>query len=97
MSSFVVLFFLLGCILLLQASKGLPDDSKNHNCHVLGRIGGVIYQSSRIGREQKIAMEMAIHDFEKRSLNCSKLVLHPKDLDLNSAGAVSAGKLLFSN
>ncbi|XP_022893647.1 glutamate receptor 2.9-like isoform X1 [Olea europaea var. sylvestris] len=90
MSSFVVLFFLLGCILLLQASKGLPDDSKNHNCHVLGRIGGVIYQSSRIGREQKIAMEMAIHDFEKRSLNCSKLVLHLKDLDLNSAGAVSA-------
>ncbi|KAL2520939.1 Glutamate receptor [Forsythia ovata] len=81
-----------------RESKALPDDGTTQICptkqhHIVGRIGAVIHQSSRIGREQKIAMELAIHDFEQQSLNCSKPLLHLKDLDLNSVGAVSAGKL----
>ncbi|KAL2498262.1 Glutamate receptor 2.7 [Abeliophyllum distichum] len=95
MSPFVLLFFLLRCILLLQESKALTDDGTTQICptkehHIFGRIGAIIHQSSRIGREQKIAMELAIHDFELHNLNCSKPVLHLKYLDLNSAGAVSA-------
>ncbi|PIN16448.1 Glutamate-gated kainate-type ion channel receptor subunit GluR5 [Handroanthus impetiginosus] len=50
------------------------------------RIGVVIDQTSRLGREQKIAMELAVHDFH----HCRNLVLHLKDSHGNSARAASA-------
>lgn len=54
-----------------------------------GSIGVLIDETSRAGKEQKAAMEMAVHDFE----HCSRLVLHYKDSHGNSAHSASAGKV----
>ena len=58
---------------------------------MVGAIGGVLEQSSRIGREQKIAMEMAIHDFCKINNICSCPVLHLKDSQGNPARSFYQG------
>ncbi|CAA2973792.1 glutamate receptor -like isoform X1 [Olea europaea subsp. europaea] len=55
---------------------------------MIRRIGCVIDQSSRVGKEQKIAIQMAVNDFNQLS-NCSKLALHIKDLQGKSARAAS--------
>lgn len=64
----------------------------SRNQHVSWAIGGVFDQSSRIGREQTIALEMAVHDF-CRTLHdvCSCPILHLKDSQGNSARSYYKG------
>ncbi|KAG6402500.1 hypothetical protein SASPL_134696 [Salvia splendens] len=50
-------------------------------------VGVIIDESTRIGKEQKIAMKMAAKDLG----HCLNLVLHIKDLHGNLALAASAG------
>ncbi|KAJ4838990.1 hypothetical protein Tsubulata_048868, partial [Turnera subulata] len=103
MSSLVFLF------LLFVASKATekgetytPHCTFNHQ-RVLGSVGGVIDYSSRVGKEQRIAIEMAVQDFSN-SNNCSKqLALWLEDSSGSLAKAASASKasllssrLLFS-
>ncbi|KAL2504233.1 Glutamate receptor 2.7 [Abeliophyllum distichum] len=69
------------------------ENKKRSNCpvdqpHTIRRIGSVIDQSSRIGKEQKIAIQMAVNDFNQLS-TCSKLDLHIKDLHGKSDRAAS--------
>ena len=76
------------------------EGGDNNNCpmrQTFTSIGAVFYYNSRLGKEQKVAMDIAIQDLH--SLNCStKLVLRLKDSQGNSARATSAGKLsIFSN
>ena len=65
------------------------EEGKAINSHV----GGVTDQSSRIGRQHKIAMEMALHSFPF-STSFPKLKLLHNDSDGNSARAMTSGKFL---
>nr|XP_043639502.1 glutamate receptor 2.9-like [Erigeron canadensis] len=57
--------------------------------HLVGAIGGVIEQSSRVGREQKIAMEMAVNNFCRMNNDtCSCPILYLKDSQGNPARSV---------
>lgn len=88
----VLWYFLL--LLRLVGSKAEADEGGD-GCpltHQMRNIGGVIDYSSRVGKEQKIAMEMALEDFS-RSSNCSKqLLLLLEDSQGNSARAASTSK-----
>ncbi|XP_022894775.1 glutamate receptor 2.7-like isoform X2 [Olea europaea var. sylvestris] len=87
-----LLFFL--CIFSAVLNHTIArENNKSSNCqvdhpHRIRRIGSVIDQSSRVGKEQKIAIQMAVNDFNQLS-NCSKLALHIKDLHGKSARAAS--------
>ncbi|KAF8413793.1 hypothetical protein HHK36_001786 [Tetracentron sinense] len=53
-------------LLLLISSKSMADDREDPpptSEHFNGRIGAIIDYNSRIGKEEKVAMEMAIQDF----------------------------------
>ncbi|KAL5558849.1 hypothetical protein UlMin_035060 [Ulmus minor] len=54
----------------------------------VARIGGVINLKSRMGKEQKIAMEMALEDISGST--CAKLDLHLKDSQANPARAAAS-------
>lgn len=56
---------------------------------VVGNVGGVINLHTRVGKEQKVAMELAVQDFHESS--CYSMVLHLKDSSRNSDRAASAG------
>jgi hypothetical protein len=89
-------FFLL--LLLTVGSKAItPEGGGEKNCpstETAASVGAVFYYSSRVGKEQKVAMDMAVQDLHH--LNCSKqLALQLKDSHGNPARAISAGK--FSN
>lgn len=50
------------------------DDTFTGNHRMIGSIGAVVDQGSRLGREQKTAMEMVVHDFNLSG--CSNIALH---------------------
>lgn len=85
-------FFLV--LLLAMASKSMARKGES-NCPMtktVADVGAVFYYNSRVGREQKVAMDLAVQDWNR--LTCSKqLVLQLKDSHGNSAQATSAGKL----
>ena len=66
------------------------EEGKAINSHV----GGVTDQSSRIGRQHKIAMEMALHSFPS-STSFPKLELLHNHSNANSARAITSGKFLY--
>ncbi|KAI7743773.1 hypothetical protein M8C21_005718, partial [Ambrosia artemisiifolia] len=75
-------FVLKMCI--VHANHGKTQKCLKHQL-VGDAIGGVLELNSRIGREQKIAMEMALHDFCTTIDTCSCPILHIKDSQGNSA------------
>ncbi|XP_071922824.1 glutamate receptor 2.7-like [Coffea arabica] len=89
-----VILSLLGMFPLMAKSEASAHGrnvqycSINHH-HEIGSIGVVVDQSSRVGKEQKIGVEMAVHDFNRES-HCSKVDLHIQDSQGNSARAASA-------
>ena len=93
-----VILSLLGIFPLMAKSevsaqgRNVQYCSINHH-HEIGSIGVVVDQSSRVGKEQKIGVEMAVHDFNRES-HCSKVDLHIQDSQGNSARAASAGNML---
>ncbi|KAK6256583.1 hypothetical protein QUC31_000042 [Theobroma cacao] len=81
--------------LLLLLTTGIPAEAKEKEDICVTKrgitrgIGGVVDYSSRVGKEQRIAMEMAIRDFHR--LTCSKqLILRFKDSQGTSARAASS-------
>ena len=56
-------------------------------------IGAVLDLGSLMGKQQKIAMEVAVQDFNR--LSCSKLDLKMKNSRGNSAQAVAGGNFHF--
>jgi len=75
-------------VLLLLTAVG----SKAMKTKTAASVGAVFDYNSRVGKEQKVAMDLAVQDLHR--LNCSKqLVLQPKDSHGNSAQATFAGKL----
>lgn len=66
-SSFHLFFFHL---LLLLSPKATANGSYTNAVekeHVVGSIGAIVDLDSRIGKEQKIAMEMAMRDFNVKT------------------------------
>ncbi|KAK9284598.1 hypothetical protein L1049_023774 [Liquidambar formosana] len=60
-----------------------------------GIAGGITDCSTRVGREERIAMEMAVHD--SNNLTGNKLVLNLRDLSGNSARTSSFAIDLIKN
>ncbi|KAG8377606.1 hypothetical protein BUALT_Bualt08G0050500 [Buddleja alternifolia] len=86
-------FFLYCCsccllLFLLVESKtsSISKTCAEHQNPVNISIGVVIDESSRVGKEQRIAMELAVHDFR----HCLNLVLHFKDSQGSSSRAAFA-------
>ncbi|XP_074354304.1 glutamate receptor 2.7-like [Apium graveolens] len=82
------------CFLLLtKSTTGVTSNMKvDHNCSmnnhlILGGIGGVLDLSSRVGKDQKIAMELAVQDFYIST--CYNLPIYLSDLRGNSGHTAS--------
>ncbi|CAK9135315.1 unnamed protein product [Ilex paraguariensis] len=91
--STLVLSFLLGFLLLVQHSKQSvnKEDSGPVSPHRIPMsIGGVVDTSSRVGKEQKLAMEMAVHDLHQLSTGSELVLINLKDSYGNSAQAAYA-------
>lgn len=92
-------FFLV--LLLTVGSKAMAHEGgdKDNNCpmsQTFASMGAVFNYNSRVGKEQKVAMDIAIQDLLSRNYS-TKVVLQVKDSQGNSARAISAGKLsIFS-
>ncbi|XP_057968310.1 glutamate receptor 3.2-like isoform X2 [Malania oleifera] len=80
-------------LLLLRPSNASTPTSVNGKrrpttCNFIGSVGGVVDCSTRVGREEKVAMELAVEDF------CTStgygLALKLRDLSGKTAGTVSA-------
>ncbi|KAJ6400046.1 hypothetical protein OIU84_015657 [Salix udensis] len=90
----VILSFCMLSLLLAVSTTG-ADEAAGDHCpsasRKMGKIGGVIDTGSRVGKEMKVAMEMAAEDFARSS--CSKqLVLQLEDSSGDSAGDASFSK-----
>ena len=91
-----LLFFFLVLPLLLESKAKAIEAGDNCSLitHITGKIGGVINYSSRLGKEQKVAMEMAVEDYFRSS--CSKqLTLQLEDSGGDSSRVASASKALY--
>ncbi|KAM1177301.1 hypothetical protein COP2_017197 [Malus domestica] len=86
-------------LVLLSFVSSAKANGREEKCQVTqqitARIGCVIDLSSRVGKEQKIAMEMAVQDLFKST--CAKVDLHLKDSQGNSARATAAAINLLSS
>lgn len=65
------------------------EKHENHSSNF--SIGVVIDQRSRVGKEVKEAMELALQDFS----HCLNVSLHIRDLHGSSARAASTGEIYF--
>lgn len=87
-----VLPFLVAILLpymgLSKAGANGRDDNCTKSHPLIGSIGGIVDLGSRVGKEQKIAVEIAINDSNKST--CSKLALPVRDSSGSSARAASA-------
>ncbi|KAL9315613.1 hypothetical protein ACSQ67_016614 [Phaseolus vulgaris] len=82
---------LITCFFVLQWltwSRVLLAHGRSHCSRSIMSIGAVLDLSSQIGKHQKIAMEIAVQDFNRFS--CSKLLLKIKNSNGSSAQAVAS-------
>lgn len=96
MATFPTFTFL--ALVLLFAQKATVYASTNNTLgkdHVKGTIGAILDPSSRIGKEQKVAMEMAIKDvFDKTNQSFD---LQIKNSQREPVQAALAGKSKYVN
>ncbi|KAL6524741.1 hypothetical protein OROMI_030334 [Orobanche minor] len=77
-------------LLVCWGATAKPEDqSNNDKVNIIGRIGGIIDGRSRVGKEEKIAMEIAADDF--RNITGYSLTLQLTDLSGHSARAIFIG------
>ena len=84
------LLFLILISFLLSLSYG--DEAVNTTNEVTN-IGAIIDVSSRLGKEEKIAMEIAAENFNNHHSKSHKLSLYFKDPGKDPLQVVSAGQL----
>lgn len=87
-------FFLVLLLFVSSVKANGTEEKCQVTQQITARIGCVIDLSSRVGKEQKIAMEMAVQDLFKST--CAKVDLHLKDSQGNSARATAAGKFIVA-
>ncbi|KAJ6328096.1 hypothetical protein OIU77_009895 [Salix suchowensis] len=87
----VILSFCMLSLLVAVSTTSAAEAAGDHcplASHKMGKIGGVIDSGSRVGKEMKVAMEMAAEDFARSS--CSKqLALQLEDSSGDLAGDAS--------
>ncbi|KAM3342051.1 glutamate receptor 2.7-like [Capsicum galapagoense] len=69
----LLIYFLLAAFSLASKKNGLPRDDCNM---IMWRIGAIIDPTTRVGKEQKVAMEMAVDDFNGQYSKFSQLVFN---------------------
>ncbi|KAL2576088.1 hypothetical protein AAZV13_16G055600 [Glycine max] len=84
--SLIICFFVLQ--LLTWSRVLLAHESRNNCSRSIMSIGAVLDLSSQMGKHQKIAMQIALQEFNR--LSCSKLDLKIKNSHRNSANAVAS-------
>ncbi|CAN4122671.1 unnamed protein product [Withania somnifera] len=52
------------------------NGSIHDDCNIIWRIGAIINPTTRVGKEQKIATEIAVDDFNAQNSKCSQLVFN---------------------
>lgn len=77
--------------MLAPLMVGTEETRREREAVDIGRIGVIVDLASEAGKEEKLAMELAIDSFYK-STGC-RLALHVKDSGDNPVRALSAGKL----
>ncbi|KAA8523969.1 hypothetical protein F0562_010600 [Nyssa sinensis] len=95
MDTFHYLFFSFIALGLFfpQATASSRDPNKMEINHVNGIIGAIVDNSSRIGKEARVAMEMAINDFNQAN---QSLVLQNRNSQGDPVGAVLAARDLIN-
>lgn len=63
--------------------------------NIITNIGGILNDNSRVGKEQKTAMDIAVHNFNQKS-TMHNLALHYHKLDGDLLQAAYAGQYSFS-
>jgi len=97
--SLTILFFVLQ--LFAWSSRVLLASEKINNCisttsrPIMMKIGAVLDLDSLVGKQQKIAMEIAVQEFN--SLSCSKLDLNIQNSRGISARAIASGNFSSPN
>uniref|UniRef100_A0A803LK56 Ionotropic glutamate receptor C-terminal domain-containing protein n=1 Tax=Chenopodium quinoa TaxID=63459 RepID=A0A803LK56_CHEQI len=91
-------FYILVVLLLMPSMKG-GASLRRHNCsmhrNAVTSIGVVIDGNTRVGKEQKIAMKIAVRDIYRNS--CCPVTLHVRDFSEGSVHATNiASKLMQS-
>ena len=86
---FCLLFIIIVSFLLSLAHR---DEAANTTSEVTN-IGAIIDVSSRIGKEEKTAMEIAAGNFNNHSKTDQKLFLHFQDPGTDPLQVVSAGQI----
>lgn len=93
MSSLAYIFVVLMLVLNTKVSNA-NQRRYNYNCsmhrNAVTNIGVVINGNTRVGKEQKIAMKIAVRDLYSDS--CSQITLHFRDFSHSSLQATSVGK-----
>ncbi|XP_031253196.1 glutamate receptor 2.7-like [Pistacia vera] len=85
-------FLLLVLIFTLRADEAATDAENNH---VKGIIGAIVDNTSRVGKEQIVAMEMAVEDFNIGSNQ--SLLLHIRTSKREPVHAVLAARDLINS
>ncbi|KAA8523964.1 hypothetical protein F0562_010605 [Nyssa sinensis] len=88
-----VSFIALG-LFFPQATASSRDPNKMEINHMNGIIGAIVDNSSRIGKEARVAMEMAIDDFNNKANQ--SLVLQIRNSQGDPVGAVLAARDLIN-
>ncbi|CAL5346135.1 unnamed protein product [Camellia sinensis] len=96
MSSKFTIFFLtqIFSFLFIFLSHGSFTEAQSNDSKTTN-IGAIIDANSRIGKEQKIGMEIAAQNFNSNTSNMQKLVLHFKDPGRDPLQAVYAAEELI--
>nr|DAD21117.1 TPA_asm: hypothetical protein HUJ06_022580 [Nelumbo nucifera] len=91
-------FIFIFCLLLFHGLSSVNGDSSGDTTV---NIGAIVNANSRIGKEQKLAIEIAVQNFNNNSTNKNpnrtyKLVLHVRDSDRDPLQAASAADELIN-
>lgn len=91
-------FTLILALILLLSQKATADHGRNISTalgtdNVRGIIGAIVDNSTRIGKEQKVAMEMAIEDVYERTNEIYDL--HMKNSHGEPSRAALAGMNIY--
>ncbi|KAK1583861.1 hypothetical protein Q3G72_027700 [Acer saccharum] len=70
---YLPLLTLLALVLIFAPNEAAEMVEENNR--VKGIIGAIVDNTSRVGKEQRVAMEMAVHDFNEYSSNQTRLLV----------------------
>ncbi|XP_060199436.1 glutamate receptor 2.9-like [Lycium barbarum] len=95
--SLLVYFLVVHQIASLGNNMNGVNGSIHDDCNILiWRIGAIVDPTARVGKEQKIAMEMAVDDFNGQNSKCSQLIFNFAYFHESSGPAASLATYLVN-